>query len=47
MHSKIAENVDSINEIFSHFETQRDDYGQKNGADIAAAEAAAAIEAVK
>ncbi|GAB3032749.1 hypothetical protein [Spirosoma pulveris] len=47
MHEKIAENVDSITEIFAHFETQRDEYAEKNGADIAAAEAAAALEALK
>ena len=47
MHSKIAENVDSINDIFSYFESKRDAYGEKNGADIAAIEAAAAAEAVK
>lgn len=45
MHSKIASNVDAINEIFAHFERQRDDYAEKNSAAIAAAEAQAAIEA--
>ncbi|WP_338870135.1 hypothetical protein WBJ53_21950 [Spirosoma sp. SC4-14] len=44
MHSKIAENVDSINEIFSYFESKRDAFGEKNSADIAAAEAAAALK---
>ncbi|AKD58366.1 hypothetical protein [Spirosoma radiotolerans] len=47
MHSKVAENVDSVTEIFAHFEAQRDEYGEKNSADIAAAEAAAALEAIK
>lgn len=47
MHGKIAENVDSITEIFAHFETQRDDYAQQNSAALAAAEAAAAVEAAK
>lgn len=47
MHGKIAENLDSITEIFSYFETQRDDYAEKNGAAIAAIEAAAAVEAAK
>ncbi|ADB36637.1 MULTISPECIES: hypothetical protein [Spirosoma] len=47
MHGKISENVDSINEIFAHFETQRDEYAEKNGAAIAAIEAAAAQEAIK
>lgn len=45
MHGKIGENLDTITEIFSHFESKRDEYGQKNSAAIAAAEAAAAIEA--
>ncbi|GAB2545368.1 hypothetical protein [Spirosoma aerophilum] len=47
MHSKIAENVDSVTEIFAHFETQRDEYAEKNGAAIAAIEAAAALDAIK
>ena len=47
MHAKIAQNVDAITEIFAHFERQRDDYAEKNSAAIAAAEAAAAIEALK
>ena len=47
MHAKIARNVDAITEIFAHFERQRDDYAEKNSAAIAAAEAAAAIEALK
>ncbi|GAB4022272.1 hypothetical protein EXU85_23215 [Spirosoma sp. KCTC 42546] len=45
MHGKIAENLDTITEIFSHFETKRDEYAEKNSAALAAAEAAAAIEA--
>ncbi|GAB3643800.1 hypothetical protein [Spirosoma arcticum] len=47
MHSKIAENVDAVTEIFAHFERQRDEYAEKNSGAIAAAEAAAAAEAVK
>jgi hypothetical protein len=47
MHSKIAENNDAITEIFAYFENKRDEYGEKNGAAIAAIEAAAAVEAVK
>ncbi|MDB5241348.1 MAG: hypothetical protein JWP57_1973 [Spirosoma sp.] len=47
MHSKVAENVDAVTEIFAHFERQRDEYAAQNGAAIAAIEAAAAIEAVK
>lgn len=47
MHSKIAENVDAITEIFAHFERQRDEFAEKNSGEIAAAEAAAAAEAVK
>lgn len=47
MHSKIAENVDAVTEIFAHFERQRDDYAEKNASAIAAIEAAAAAEAVK
>ena len=47
MHSKVAENVDAVTEIFAHFEAQRDEYGEKNSAAIAAAEAAAALEALK
>jgi transcriptional regulator of heat shock response len=45
MHSKIAENVDAVTEIFAHFERQRDEYAEKNSAAIAAAEAAAAVAA--
>ncbi|MGM9508436.1 hypothetical protein ACS5NO_11935 [Larkinella sp. GY13] len=47
MHGKIAENLDSITEIFTYFESKRDEYAEKNGAAIAALEAAAAIEAAK
>ena len=47
MHAKIAENMDSITEIFAHFQRQRDEFGDANRSAIAAAEAAAAIEAVK
>ncbi|GAA4455274.1 hypothetical protein GCM10023189_22940 [Nibrella saemangeumensis] len=49
MHSKIAENVDAVTEIFAHFERQRDEYGEKNAAAIEAAaiEAATAPEATK
>lgn len=47
MHAKIAENLDSISEIFAYFEAKRDEYGEKNSAAIAAAEAAAAAEAVR
>ncbi|GAB4040665.1 hypothetical protein [Spirosoma gilvum] len=39
MHAKIADNVDSINEIFDYFESKRTQFGEKNGADIAAIEA--------
>lgn len=46
MHGKIAENVDSVTEIFAHFETQRDEYAQKNRGAIEAAQAAAAAAAV-
>ncbi|MGF7215052.1 hypothetical protein GGR92_001192 [Spirosoma lacussanchae] len=47
MHAKIAENVEAITQIFAYFEEQRDEYGDKNRAAIEAAEAAAAIDAVK
>ena len=47
MHGKIAENLDTITEIFSNFEAQRDQYGEKNSTDIAAIETAAAIEAAE
>ncbi len=47
MHGKIAENVDSVTEIFAHFEAQRDEYAEKNSAAIAAIEAVAALEALK
>lgn len=47
MHSKIAENVDAITEIFVYFEAKRDEYGDTNRSAIEAAEAAAAAEAVK
>lgn len=47
MHSKIAENVDAITEIFAYFETQRDQFADTNRAAIEAAEAEAAINAVK
>ena len=45
MHSKVAENVDAVTNIFTHFEQQRDDYAEKNASAIAALEAQAAIEA--
>jgi hypothetical protein len=41
MHAKIAANLDTITEIFLHFETQRDEYAEKNSAALAAAEAEA------
>lgn len=47
MHSKIAESVDAVTEIFAHFERQRDEYAEKNATAIEAIEAAAAIEATK
>ncbi|GAB2560475.1 hypothetical protein [Spirosoma areae] len=47
MHAKIAENVDSVTEIFAHFEQQRDEFATANRSAIEAIEAAAAIEAVK
>ena len=45
MHSKIAENVDAVTNIFTHFEEQRDNYAEKNKSAIEALEAQAAIEA--
>jgi hypothetical protein len=42
MHGKIAQNVDAITEIFTHFESQRDEFGQANRSAIEAAQAAAA-----
>ncbi|KAB7733175.1 hypothetical protein F5984_04375 [Rudanella paleaurantiibacter] len=45
MHSKIAESVDAVNEIFAHFEAQRDEYAEKNKGALEAAQAAAAVEA--
>lgn len=47
MHTKIAQNVDVITEIFAYFEAQRDEFGNTNRSAIEAAEAAAAAEAVK
>lgn len=47
MHSKIAENVDAITEIFAYFEAKRDEYADANRSAIEAAEAAAAADAVK
>ncbi|OIN56339.1 hypothetical protein [Arsenicibacter rosenii] len=34
MHSKIAENLDTIAEIFTHFESQRDDYAKANNLSV-------------
>jgi hypothetical protein len=45
IHTKIAANVDSVNEIFAHFEEKRDEYGEKNRSAIEAAAAAAAVSA--
>ena len=45
MHSKIAENLDAITEIFAYFETKRDEYSEKNRSAIEAIEAAAAADA--
>ncbi|GAB3711458.1 hypothetical protein GCM10027592_49070 [Spirosoma flavus] len=47
MHSKIAENNDAITQIFEYFESKRDEYGEKNRSDIAAIEAAAAVDATR
>ncbi|WP_460981436.1 hypothetical protein [Spirosoma fluminis] len=47
MHSKIAQNVDAITEIFAYFEQQRDEFGNANRSAIEAAEAAAAVDAAK
>lgn len=45
MHAKIAENLDTISEIFTHFESKRDEYGEKNKAAIEALEMQANLEA--
>lgn len=47
MHGKIAENVDSVTEIFAHFEAQRDEYAEKNKGAIEAAEAALLAETAR
>ncbi|RIV23709.1 hypothetical protein DYU11_12080 [Fibrisoma montanum] len=47
MHATIASNVDTISEIFAHFEQQRDEFAKTNQSDIEAAQSAAAIESAK
>ncbi len=34
MHAKIADNVDTVNDIFSHFEGTRDEFAKANNLDI-------------
>ena len=44
MHSNIAANLDAITEIFAYFETQRDEYSERNRSAIEAIEAQAAAD---